>query len=102
MPENNIPPITDPMGKHWKQPPTGSIGVTDTQAHMSRATFDQLAEYSASNPTGVYDGKMWRRHDGAFDRKCPPENRKWLLCWYGPATEPKMCTIHQREIVLFG
>jgi hypothetical protein len=73
QPMNVIPPITDPLGRHWQQPNPSEIEIDDTHALMSQRTFDALLEYSASNPTGVYAGKMWRRHAGDL----------WLLCWYG-------------------
>lgn len=62
--ENVIPPITDPMGRNWGQPDSSLITLDKTHALMSMATFNRLAEYSASNPSGVYVGKMWKRHDG--------------------------------------
>lgn len=67
-----IPPITDPMGKHWKQPKVEDILIDDTTAMMTQTTFNQLAEYSTSLPSGKYAGKMWKSRgtDG------------WYLRWY--------------------
>jgi hypothetical protein len=62
-----IPIITDPLGKYWEQPDRRQIQIVDGAACMTRKTFDQLAEYSGSVPTGVYPGKMWKRLDGVFD-----------------------------------
>lgn len=67
-----IPPITDPLGRHWSQPPRDRILVDDTHALMSQADFEQLPEYSRSVPTGAYAGKMWRCHF----------REGWFLCWY--------------------
>lgn len=97
---NQIPPMTDPMGQYWKQPPVSDIELAGDKAYMNAVTFNWLAEYSCSYPSGVYEGKMWKRHDGLHDRNCPPEKRRWLLCWYGPSDDPKKCEIMAREIVI--
>lgn len=88
---NTIPPITDPMGRSWRQPPTSSVVLDDTHALMSRSTFDELPEYSSSYPTGVYPGKMWK----AGFPGC------WMLRWYGEVPgRPNLCSNNQREILL--
>jgi hypothetical protein len=94
-----IPPMTHPLGRHWQQPPREQIEVDATHALMTEHTFRQLSEYSCSTPSGVYEGKMWRRHDGAHDPRCPPERRKWLLCWYANLHETR-CKIEMREVLL--
>ena len=95
-----IPEMTDPMGKYWDQPSRRLIEVDTTHALMSQRTFEQLCNYSGSIPSGVYVGKMWRRHDGLFDSRCPVEERRWMLCWYGPDKDPKLCSIHRRLILI--
>lgn len=98
---NVIPPITDPLGSVWKQPAPDVILLDDTHAVMRSRTFNELHEYSASRPSGVYAGKMWRRHDGLFDPKCKPEDRRWLLCWYGESRiGPGFVSNNHREILL--
>jgi hypothetical protein len=97
---NEIPPITDPLGKYWDQPARSEILVDEKHAVMTEETFRLLHEYSATNPTGVYPGKMWRRHDGLFDQRCKPGERRWLLCWYAECEDPKMCATHWREILI--
>ena len=98
-----IPPITDPMDRSWDQPPRERITVDDKHALMSLADFKALPEYSSSQPSGVYDGKMWRRHNGACDwnfiaRGGKPE---WWLCWFGPSEKgPDFCTTNHRKIIL--
>ncbi len=67
------------------------MAVYDDIAIMDRSTLQRLHDYSASIPTGVYEGKMWRRADG-------PD--KWLLCWYGPSEDPDMVSINTRPIRL--
>lgn len=56
----SIPAMTHPLGKHWKQPEVDEITIDDTHALMSQRAFDKLLEYSASRPSGVYEGKMWK------------------------------------------
>lgn len=86
-----IPPMTDPMGAAWRQPKRESIEVDDTHAMMSRETFDTLPEYNWSIPTGVYEGKMWKRLKGAAH---------WWLCWYGPDPDPTKMAINYRDIII--
>lgn len=97
---NTIPPITDPMGKRWRQPDPAEIEIDCTHALMSQKTFDALPEYSCTFPTGVYPGKMWKRFDGLFDKKCKPEDRKWILMWFGECEDPTMCSNNFREILI--
>ncbi len=100
---NTIPPITEPMGKYWDQPPVAEIRIDDEFATMSQKTFDALHDYSCSKPTGVYPGKMWRRHDGAFDRKFLAAGGKptWLLVWFGESRiGPGFCSNNYRKIVI--
>lgn len=86
-----IPPMTDPMGRNWKQPELITMKVTlDNYIVMPKATFDKLSEYSGSYPSGVYDGKMWKC-------KCPDG---WHLCWYGPHADPRQCSINSRPILI--
>lgn len=100
MSEHTIPPIIDPMGKHWDQPPTSAILIDDKHAVMTDATFKSLCEYSGTIPTGVYAGKMWRRFHGKHDPRCRPEDRKWFLFWYGYCDDPNQCSINGREILI--
>ena len=91
-----IPPITDPLGRSWAEPSRGDIDVDDRFARMSKATLEKLADYSASMPSGVYPGKMWRCRVSYRD-----ESQGWLLRWYGVSDEgPQFCSNHQRRIVL--
>jgi hypothetical protein len=100
-----IPPITDPQGKDWEQPPIWNILLDDKFACMSLKTLHELAEYNCSLPSGVYDGKMWRReiHTNPYGHWSPEEGDQFLyhmLCWYGPSDDPNKCSVHQRVIML--
>jgi len=99
---NELPALDSPYGPGaWKQPPREAITIDSTHALMTRQTFEQLAEYSGSMPSGVYPGKLWRRHDGIHDARFDPGRVcPWLLCWYGPAPDPKQCSINFREVLL--
>jgi hypothetical protein len=96
-----IPAMTDPMGFHWHQPSAALIEIDDTHALMTEATFKALPEYSITVPTGVYPGKMWRRHDGIHDfiRSRSKRAPVWMLCWYGDVRDGQ-CQIHFREVLL--
>ncbi|MGS1073059.1 hypothetical protein [Burkholderia glumae] len=86
-----IPPITDPLGRYWRQPHRNEILIDDEHAVMTRSTFNKLAEYSTTRPTGVYPGKMWKAiyKSGAF------------LRWYGIVEgRPDLCSNNQRLILL--
>ncbi len=96
---NTIPPITDPLGRGWRQPPTADILIDDTHAMMEMHTFKALAEYSASMPSGVYPGKMWKYDSAAYGREPLAEGR-WVLRWYGECPDPNMCSNHHRHIIL--
>lgn len=99
---DQIPPITDPLGRHWDQPSPASILIDDTHALMDRATCEMLSEYSCSIPSGVYEGKMWKRHDGIYDRRFIASGGRptWLLMWFGPSPDPSKCSINSRRIIL--
>jgi hypothetical protein len=99
--------MTHPLSRHWDQPARDEILVDGTHACMTEATFAKLPEYSSTIPSGVYEGKMWRRHDGIFVRsygRAPSADvlatAKWLLCWYGPSSVKDSCSINYREILL--
>lgn len=84
-----IPKITDRRGWHWTQPGRAQITMDDETAYMTQATWNRLADYSRSNPTGVYDGKMWKAiaRDGTSS-----------LRWYAPGSTPNTCAIHSRRV----
>lgn len=86
-----IPAMTDPLGKYWDQPhDIRNVVMDDVYAILTPRQFNELAEYSATMPTGVYPGKCWKRvqKDSSF------------LVWYGECEDPKLCTINKRIILL--
>lgn len=87
---NEIPPITEPMGQYWRQPDRREILLDNTHALMTKTTFEQLLDYSHSQPTGVYPGKMWK--------KGGPTG--WWLHWFGLHENPDLCSGHVRKILL--
>ena len=100
-----IPPITDPLGRYWEQPPVSDILVDDTHAVMTRTTLEKLADYSRSQPTGVYPGKMWRalyyeRAIGLDGKVRLTGKTWWQLCWFGDCPDPTRCSNNYRDILL--
>lgn len=103
-PAHVIPPITDPMGKHWEQPDRFEIEIDDTHALMSRETFENLHNYAHSQPSGVYPGKMWKWHCPGNGVLCRcPKNGPAYLKWFGETYTEKgveYCRGGSREILI--
>lgn len=88
---NVIPEMTDPLGKCWDQPKVSEILIDDHHAMMSQEVFDELKEYSCSQPSGAYEGKMWKVHQ---------EADVWFLRWYGIGKEEGYCSTNSRRLVV--
>jgi hypothetical protein len=84
-----IPPMTHPLGSHWRQPSLAEIELDSSHALMSEKTFQELSEYSCSMPTGIYEGKMWKRIE-----------KQSFLMWYGQSEKEGHCSINHREIII--
>ena len=70
-----IPQMTDPLGRHWRQPDDiREAPIDDKNVLLSSRQIAGLADYSSSYPSGTYDGKCWKREG----EDC------WYLCWYEP------------------
>ena len=97
-----IPPIMHPLGSAWKQPDRKLIHIDEKHALMPKQVFDGLLEYSASQPSGVYEGKMWKRHDGIYDQQFIARGGKpeWLLCWFGYSEKKDYVSNNYRKIIL--
>lgn len=90
--KNVIPPITDPMGKYWEQPAVSELTIDDTHALMSKESFDRLSDYSRSQPTGCYPGKMWKIGD---------DKGNWVLVWFGYSEKGHdWCSNNYRKILI--
>lgn len=86
-----VPPMTNPLGRYWDQPPREEIAIDDDVALMSQKTFNVLLNYSHTLPSGKYEGKMWKAHfsDG------------WYLRWYvNDPDDPQGLLIPSRRIVI--
>lgn len=84
-----IPVMDDPLGKYWDQPRDIRDAPMDNDTVLlTPMQFDDLLEYSASIPTGVYPGKCWKRI----------ERKHALLVWYGDETPDHKCPILFRSI----
>jgi hypothetical protein len=98
-----IPPLVGYKYTSWKQPARDGIVIDPVYAIMSKSDFHGLMEYSTTIPSGVVVGKMWRRHNGAFDQGFIARGGKpiWLLCWYDVSERGiDWCTIKTRIILL--
>lgn len=102
LPEPNvIPPITEPMGKNWRQPDPAGFIIDATHVIMSQADFDNLLEYSGSQPTGVYPGKMWKSHVGVYSPRVKEEDCYWVLRWFGYSEKgEQFCSNNHRKIII--
>lgn len=101
--EDFVPVITHPSGRHWEQPALHEFRMDADAAYMSLTTLERLLEYSCSQPSGVYPGKMWRIDRWAYSRaKYPDPKDRHVLAWYGNSdSEPdKYCSNHYRRIVI--
>lgn len=94
---SQIPVITDPLGKHWQQPDPSNILIDETHALMSARDFDKLLDYSLSQPSGVYVGKMWKSQQ--LDKQCRPMG-KWFLLWFGECEQPGYVSNNCRQIII--
>lgn len=96
-----IPPITDPMGRHWRQPDMLDVTFDDTHVLLTQAQFDGLAEYSTTYPSGVYPGKCWKAQiaEDLGGGKWRWTNI-WKLRWFGLCEDPTKCSNNQREIII--
>ena len=72
---NIIPPMTDAHGKYWVQPDPRGFVLDDDYVLMDKLDFDLLPDYTNSEPTGKYNGKMWK---GRFQTL---KGEKWFLMW---------------------
>jgi hypothetical protein len=77
---------------------------------MTDAAFERLLDYSRTNPSGVYDGKIWRRcirepvvRDPAAYcglRRLPDYFGRWVRCRYFPSPRyADRCATEVRPIV---
>jgi hypothetical protein len=71
---NLIPEMTDPLGRHWRQPVgVRNLEMDDTHVLIPLALKSAFCSYDRSYPSGTYSGKTWLRSNRGTD---------WLV-WYG-------------------
>lgn len=87
---NIIPKMTHQLSRYWDQPNPDNFLIDDTHVVMSERDFKWLRDYSSSQPSGVYDGKMWKSQ----------WNGVWDLRWFGPSDRPGFCSTFFREIIV--
>lgn len=86
-----IPPMPPERVFSWEQPDRKDIEIDDTNAFMSLKSFKMLKNYTDSQPTGAYEGKMWR----VWLRI-----GKWYLRWFDNDDDPRYVVVKEREIVI--
>lgn len=99
---NTIPPMIHPLSKGWHQPKTSLIKIDNEYASMPQSTFKALLEYSSSQPSGVYEGKMWKSHRILYKGVNGHKTRinHWRLHWFGYSVNINMCSNNSREIII--
>lgn len=93
---NTIPPMTYEYGKYWDQPELSEITIDSKYATMNQDAFLKLHDYSRSQPSGVYEGKMWK--SSWFGDGHPDNAKVWYLHWWSSSDEPDKCKGNVREI----
>lgn len=76
----------------WEAPDRSEILAIDKDyVLMKQDTFDRLLDYTNSEPTGKYNGKMWKA-----------KNRKgeWFLCWFNHQTKKYQYTNYRKILIL--
>jgi hypothetical protein len=90
---------TDPMSKNWNQTSPSLFFVGREYIFITKAVFDQMPEYSCSDPTGVYPGKMWVSCPEMYNHMYPTPLRGWFLCWFIEAPyNPAKCIRISRPV----
>ncbi|QDH83961.1 hypothetical protein Axy10_024 [Achromobacter phage vB_AxyP_19-32_Axy10] len=65
--------------------------ISDTHCMLPKEDFDRLSEYSATMPTGVWPGKVWKAEVGGV----------WYIRWYGIVPgDDRVCSNNQRIAVV--
>jgi len=101
-----IPPITDPLGRHWRQPDLSEVQMDGIHVLLTRRQFDELADYSTTRPDGVYVGKCWKSRESVEIKKNGKVigygwTDRWLLRWFGESEiGPGYCSNKQRIILI--
>ncbi len=81
--------MTHELSRAWGQPELIEILIDDDFATMNKNSFDKLGDYSRSQPSAVYEGKMWKSSDDKIT---------WHLHWWGFSDDPDKCSGNVREI----
>jgi hypothetical protein len=93
-----IPEMTNPLGKYWEQPDRNEIKFSFGRAWVSKKVFNSLKQYDVTNPSGVYEGKIWRRKIHVRDgKRLIPRD---LLCWYVDSKKEGFCDIKTIHLMI--
>ncbi|MDR2331898.1 MAG: hypothetical protein LBE61_00280 [Burkholderiaceae bacterium] len=82
-----LPPMDDPLGRHWRQPKglRDRVDLYETHGAIAESDWYGLPRYESTLPSGVYPGKAWRC--GKY------------LCWYGPDIAGKCRIVSLRALI---
>lgn len=88
-----IPEITHELGKYWDQPGKDEFVIDQLSdyAIMTDEVFKKFHNYSHSQPTGAYEGKMWICIYGGI---------KYLRWFDAHPTDEQLLRTHQLEIII--
>ena len=95
-----IPKMTNPLGRHWHQPSSNDMLFDEDCVIMSKDEYTQLVNYSATLPSGTYEGKMWKGLQGYRDMFGKIVGTKWFLFWYYDVEDKDQIGIETREILI--
>lgn len=87
-------PLTDRL---WMQPCEENMIFDDENGEViiSIKDYDMLKDYTNSQPSCIYEGKMWKRKMGRLG------NKKWYLCYaHDPNDKTGKIEISYYKIVL--
>ena len=86
-----IPPLPkEHLG--WEAPDRSEILAIDKDYVLMRQdTLDRLLDYTHSQPTGLYPGKMWKAKNDTDD---------WMFCWCNHSVGG-LIDINFRNILIF-
>lgn len=97
-----VPPMVHKLSSAWNQPNPKNFLFDEKDVMMTLDEFEALADYSFSQPSGVYEGKMWKAK--VWFRNNPGDNKVigyWHLKWFDFCPDDMdKCSTQSRRIVL--
>lgn len=88
-----IPEMTHELSRAWDQPSKSEFAIDQLSEYaiMSEDIFKRFKNYSHSQPTGAYEGKMWTLTHRGIN----------YLRWYDThPTKEGFLKVHELEIII--